>query len=110
MSKKQKRKDERVRLFMEEVKPLLPFQIHSPTSREAAVSMQDHAPILREQVFKVINDEPEGLTDEEICLILNKKGDTVRPRRIELVNDDRIHASGKRHTRSGRFAVVWVAN
>jgi predicted ArsR family transcriptional regulator len=92
-------------------KILLPFQRHSPTSRDAAISMKDHAPNQRERVLKAIQSAKDGLTDEEIGLALDMKGDTVRPRRVELVERGKIRASiHKRHTRAGRLATIWVAN
>lgn len=93
-----------------EPKPLLPFQRHSRESFEAAESMKLHAATLYDRVWRVIKATPEGLTDEEICLVLMMKGDTIRPRRVELMRNKKIHALGKRHTRSGRYATVWVAN
>ena len=89
--------------------PQLPFQRHSDTSREAAESMTEVAPNLRERVYRAIKSSPAGLTAEEACTLTGIKGDTLRPRIVELVGQNRIRVAGKRPTKSGRKADVWVA-
>ena len=81
------------------------FQKHSDTSREAAQSMSHRAPSLRERVYLMLQARP--MTDEELVHALGVKGDTVRPRRIELVAQNRVMMVGKRRTESGRNASVW---
>jgi hypothetical protein len=86
-----------------------PFQPHSDTSREAAVSMKPTAATLRELVFKFLCSVG-GATDEEIQLALDMPGNTERPRRRELQMAGKVFDSGtKRLTKTGRLAVVWVA-
>lgn len=93
--------------------PLPAFQAHSETSHDAAVSVRESAPTMREKVYAAIKASPHGLTDEEIGRVLSMQGNSVRPRRVELVGDGarlphRIESAGTRKTRSGRRAVVWV--
>lgn len=85
------------------------------TSRAAAASMEQAAPVLREQVFDAIAAAPDGLTCEELCEALDLPGDTVRPRLWELRGQPkkaqrpvRIMDSGEtRKTKRGRKATVW---
>ena len=88
---------------------LLPFQKHSDTSREAAESMKPHVRSLKDTVYVTLVHAKHGMTAEEICTATGLKGDTVRPRIVELVREDRIIVAGKRKTKSGRNADVWVA-
>jgi hypothetical protein len=87
---------------------LLPFQIHSPTSIDAAKSMKANAANLREKVFAAISNSPVGMTDEEACAATGISGNTLRPRRVELQRAGRIVSAGTRPTSSGRKAVVWT--
>lgn len=89
--------------------PLPAFQQHSDTSHDAAVSVRESAPTMRERVYRAIASSMTGLTDQEIGDVLSMKGDTVRPRRVELVGEGRVMSAGTRATRSGRRAVVWTA-
>lgn len=50
------------------------------------------------------------LTDEEISELTGLQGNSVRPRRGELVNAGLIVPSGFKLTRSGRKAVSWITN
>lgn len=88
----------------------LPFQKHSPTSREAAQGARPVAGLLRENVLAFIRSRgEEGATDQEIQEALALDPSTQRPRRVELVQAGLVWNSGKtRKTRSGREAVVWV--
>lgn len=88
-----------------------PFQRHSRTSREAAISMVRHEPTVREKVLASITSAGvEGLTDDELLRRLAPmKENTVRPRRVELARDGLIVGTGVRKTTSGRNAVVWSA-
>jgi predicted ArsR family transcriptional regulator len=50
-----------------------------------------------------------GATDQELQHALGISGDTVRPRRVELVEDGWVTDSGRRRpTPSGHDAIVWV--
>ncbi len=86
-----------------------PFQRHSDTSREAAQAIAPTAETLRERVFSAIKESPVGMTAEEIQHRTGIKGDTVRPRIVELYRANRIHIIGTRRTQSNRRADVWFA-
>jgi len=86
--------------------------VPTATSEAAADAVNPvSAKVLREKVFQAIKDAPDGLTDEEIQLLLDLSGNTQRPRRWELSHKQgRIRTSGTRETQAGRQANVWVAN
>ncbi len=92
--------------------PKLPFQGHSPTSREAAQEAQRNASVLRRKVFQFIHAQgADGATDDEVQFGLGLDGSTQRPRRVELVRSGAVLSSGQfRKTRSGRNAIVWIAS
>jgi hypothetical protein len=91
--------------------PAPPYQRHSATSRRAAERIAPMAPTKRGEVLAFITAcGPEGATDEEMQRRMPMPANTQRPRRIELVADGFVKSSGKtRVTRSGDYAVVWVA-
>jgi hypothetical protein len=84
--------------------------ISSENTRRAAHDRIERSRI-QGLVYGAIKDRiMTGATDEEICDIAGLPGNTVRPRRGELVLAGLVKASGRtRATRSGRQAVVWVA-
>lgn len=88
-----------------------PYQKHSDTSKAAAVAMLADATTLRAQVLQLLTRaDAGGATDEEIQTALKMNPSTQRPRRIELVGMGLVRDSGnRRKTRSGRYAVVWIA-
>jgi hypothetical protein len=90
--------------------PLLPFQIHSQPSIDAAASVKPNAHTLRETIFMAISNAPTGLTDEELSIHTGILGNTERPRRIELQQAGRIVPAGTRATKSGRQATVWTVS
>jgi predicted transcriptional regulator len=69
--------------------------------------MNNRTEPIRERIYKLLKERP--CTDEEIGEALDLKGDTVRPRRGELLTEGRICDVGTRLTRSKRNAVVWGA-
>ena len=86
----------------------LPFS-NPTTSKEAAESMRERAPRLREIVFRYIS-EHRGATCDEVEAALSLTHQTASARVNELMRADRIEDSGsKRKTRSGRNAIVWRA-
>ena len=89
---------------------MIPFQKHSPTSRDAAKSITKNTKtVLHDLLLAVLQDNPAGLTDEEMQTLVPMNPSTQRPRRIELYRALKIRPSGvKGVTRSGRTAVVWV--
>ena len=80
----------------------------SSTSRDAAASMADVAPSLRDRVYQEIWSCEDGLTDDELEQRTRLKHQTVSARRRELVLDGFVREAGKRLARSGRKATVWV--
>ena len=89
-----------------------PFQVHSATSKAAAVQAVPTARLERERVYNYIVGQQKagggGATDEEIADALGMNPNTARPRRIELVEQQRVQNSGTtRETRSKRPASVW---
>lgn len=95
----------------------VPAQRHSPTSRAAAVAMQDKTPSLREKVLDFYRSHPQGATDEHCyrCMVTKSdisdftKDSTIRARRIELTRAGYLRDSGRTElTASGESAVVWV--
>lgn len=86
----------------------LPYQAHSETSRNAAKAFRPRAQTAREKVFRLLEDTPGGLTDEETSCVLSMPPNTERPRRVELERQGLIADSGRvRGTDSGMKAVVW---
>jgi len=83
-----------------------PYQAHSETSLDAAISMSGKTKTLRELVFDALISKP--MTDEELSVALDLAPNTCRPRRVELVRAGRIVEVGKRPTASGRSATVWA--
>ena len=87
-----------------------PFQKHSKTSREAAVSIAGKAASFKQKVYGAfLVAGALGLTDEECSTRLLLDPNTQRPRRVSLVEDGMVVDSGERRlTRGGRMATVWV--
>ena len=89
-----------------------PAQRHSATSVAAAEAIAPSAGTLRYKLLTWLRDRGEvGATDEEMQLGVPMAASTQRPRRGELVAAGYVKDSGStRSTKSGRAAVVWVAN
>lgn len=87
-----------------------PPYLREGTSHDAAHSVKDHTPTLRERVYKTMWVSGKwGRTDEELAEILGLDLNTARPRRWELEREGKIVDSGmRRKTRSGRSAIVWT--
>ena len=87
-----------------------PYQKHSVTSFDAATAIKPDAGTLREQVFQFLSGRGSvGATDLEMQELIPMNPSTQRPRRIELLNAERIVDTGeKRKTPSGRNATVWA--
>jgi len=83
-----------------------PFIANSATSREAAVSMREKTPSLRARVLEALTI-CGPMTDEELSEWFQMSGNTIRPRRIELVKVGAVKEYGTKKTRSGRNAVIW---
>ena len=100
---------------MNRVAELPPYQRHSLTSLEAALSMQPHLHRMEKQILNLITDsiileegnKEDGWTDDE--LIRQFDTQSARPRRIRLVQLGLLKDSGlTRKTRTGRKATVWI--
>lgn len=90
--------------------------VHAPgaeinTRLEAAKQIAPLAAGMRARVLQFIRQRGEhGATDHEISRELRLAGDTVRPRRHELVQDGLVTDSGNvRPSPSGRPMHVWIA-
>ncbi len=83
----------------------------SKTSKEAAKSIEEKAPTLRQQVHELIKARGLfGATDAEVEASLGMRHQTASARRRELVLKGLAKDSGaKRLTGSGRKATVWIA-
>ena len=80
------------------------------TSASALASIERSAKTLRGTLYRWLLDQGEiGATDEEMQIALSMNPSTQRPRRVELARSGIIRAEGTRKTRSGRSAVVWIA-
>lgn len=78
------------------------------TSRKAAESMRDSAPLLRQKVLDLVRAHPDGLTPDEAADRLCLSVLSVRPRFTELKAKGRIRDTGvRRKNSSGRSAKVW---
>src|SRR5947199_355675 len=82
----------------------------SRTSELAAIEAEPSAGTQRFKVWQLLRDFPNGLSDDQMQRILNMNPSTQRPRRVELVEAGLVVDSGRRrHTPSGREAVIWRA-
>lgn len=83
----------------------------SQASKDAAQGIAPRAGTLRDMVHKALATAgPEGMTDEQIGSATGLKGNTVRPRRVELVELGVVCKTKRRRKLvSGNTATVWVA-
>lgn len=88
-----------------------PYQRHSKTSQDAANSISEsRAEQDRQKILRYLRLTQRGATDEQLEIACNMRGNSERPRRIELLKRGDIRDSGRRcRTASGREAVVWEA-
>lgn len=96
---------------MDLIQPELPWS-NSTTSREAAESMREKAPFIRERVYQRIKFWAgvgwHGSTCYELERELALSHQTTSARIRELALAERIQDSGERRpTSSGRSAIVW---
>lgn len=82
-----------------------------PTSVAAAEKARPKTGTQRWRVLRVVVDAgEEGVTDEEIMARIGLPLNTVRPRRLELVEQSLVIDSGDtRPTAGGSPAIVWLA-
>jgi predicted ArsR family transcriptional regulator len=77
------------------------------TSRAAAESMDNSAPVLRQRCIDVLRHNGP-LTADEVASRLDCSVLSIRPRFTELLHNGQIEDTGKRHANaSGRAAKVW---
>jgi len=86
------------------------FTSTAATRRAAGHAATRWAPLARRRVFEAIRCAGEtGLTAQELEPLTGYRGDTIRPRLVELRAEGRIMpAPQTRPTPSGRQAAVWV--
>jgi hypothetical protein len=87
-------------------KPVPPYQAHSATSREAAVSMIPQAGTLRRDVYEFLRCNGPA-TDEEIIASLGLSPNTARPRRVELMDAGLVGPCGTVLGPTGRKRTLW---
>lgn len=90
----------------------LPYQPHSPESKEAAKLAETDAGTARARVLKIIRAfGVTGITDEGIQKALRMDPSTERPRRVELVKAGLVekHPNLTSTTSRGRKAAMWRA-
>ena len=85
----------------------VPYQPHSPTSREAAEKMVQVVPNLQAQVLGCIA-KYGPITDSQINERLGAKGNGIRPRRVELLHLGLIKEHSVVMQANGRRASAWV--
>lgn len=84
------------------------ISLRHQTRREAQESID--GPTLRGLVYLAIRKAPDGLTCDEVEILLGLRHQTASARVHELMRCGSIVEQGrKRRTRSGRNAVVWVS-
>lgn len=79
------------------------------TSRLAALKARPRSGTIRQRVLEalVVNG---GMTDDELVQFLRIPGNTVRPRRLELVEGEWVQDSGRRRRNEfGNDCIVWSA-
>lgn len=85
----------------------VPYQRHSETSREAAEAISAKAPALRATVLSFIKTNGP-VTDSGIIEGLGLPANSVRPRRVELMQRGEIRQEGTMRQANGRRAALWV--
>jgi hypothetical protein len=89
--------------------PKAPGYKERDTSRKAADSIKESAPLLRGRCLAAIARAPTGLTADEVAEKIGETVLSVRPRVTELLRDGKVRDSGQRRKNdSGRSAKVWV--
>ena len=88
---------------------LPPHQVHSHTSRAAAVAIAPKFGAMTRSVLLLLARYQLGLTDEEGQKILGMEGNSYRPCRVTLADKGFVKDTGnRRKTSHKRPAVVWA--
>jgi predicted transcriptional regulator len=83
----------------------------SYTSAEAAKAIADQVESLRQQIYTLIASHPDGLTCDEVEVLLKMRHQTASARIRELIQQKRLRFKGTyRATRSGRKAWIYKVN
>lgn len=87
-----------------------PHVQHSQTSRDAAAAIEPHLSRLKQLIFEYVKScGPAGATCDDAEVALGLAHQTCSARFRELKQVQLIVQAGRRPTRSGRAADVWVA-
>lgn len=79
------------------------------TSKKAAESVTQDAPLLRRMCLDIIRKSPDGMTPDEAADALGESVLSIRPRFSELKTKGEITDTGlRRRNISGRHAIVWA--
>jgi len=88
---------------------LPPHQVHSHTSRAAAVAIAPKFGAMTRDVLMLLSRYENGLTDQEGQRILQMPGDSYRPCRVTLADTGLVTDTGNtRKTPRNRPAIVWA--
>jgi Fic family protein len=89
--------------------PWEPHQIHAQTSIDAGHSIRSIKGHQQRKVFNAIRSYGlTGITAQQIGIVLEMDGNSVRPRIVELMTQGLIEEAGTRPTKSNRQATVYV--
>ncbi len=89
---------------------MIPAHNGTATSREAALSIVPHRQALALRVFTFIQQSGiDGMTCDEVEMLSGLSHQTASARINELAKIRAIVPGGRRQTRSGRQAMVWVS-
>ncbi len=86
------------------------YSMIQETSYAAHRQIRRCAPEQREKILGALRSSASGMTDEQLSEATGLPGNSLRARRIELVEScDVAAAPWTRPTKSGRAAMVWLA-
>lgn len=93
----------------EEKDPTANFHGGNPFSEAAHEDAKETKEVLRWKVYSLIEASPDGLTCDEVEIAIRRTHQTVSARITELKAEGRLIVVGRRPTRSGSTAGVYVA-
>jgi hypothetical protein len=82
---------------------------HPDTSSKAALAIAPKSGTQRETILMLLLDTRFGLTDPEISEVTGLGMNSVRPRRVELVEGEWVADGGRRREINGHEHIVWEA-